>query len=79
VEANRGSSRHAGTVTTSVMYIDDEDALAYLMTRVLGSPGYRVSGFTDAQHALRVLRERPGDFDVVVEEMAGVLAKVLEH
>lgn len=53
-----------------VMYIDDEDSLVYLMTRVLGKSGYRVTGFTDSQQALRALRQRPGEFDVVVTDLS---------
>lgn len=53
-----------------VMYIDDEDSLVYLMTRVLQKSGYRVTGFTDAQQALQALRERPAEFDVVVTDLS---------
>ncbi|WP_129644756.1 hybrid sensor histidine kinase/response regulator [Peristeroidobacter agariperforans] len=53
-----------------VMYIDDEDALVYLMTRVLQKCGYRVTGFTDAEQALQALRERPAEFDVVVTDLS---------
>ena len=53
-----------------VMYIDDEDALVYLMTRMLQKSGYRVTGFTDAEQALQVLREQPGEFDVIVTDLS---------
>jgi CheY-like chemotaxis protein len=53
-----------------VMYIDDEEALVYLMTRVLEKSGYRVTGFNDAEKALQALRERPQDFDVVVTDLS---------
>ncbi|GFE84760.1 hypothetical protein GCM10011487_67600 [Steroidobacter agaridevorans] len=53
-----------------VMYIDDEDSLVYLMTRVLQKSGYRVTGFTDAQQALQALQERPAEFDVVVTDLS---------
>jgi PAS domain S-box-containing protein len=53
-----------------VMYIDDEESLVYLVTRMLQKSGYRVTGFTDAEHALRVLRERPGEFDVIVTDLS---------
>lgn len=53
-----------------VMYIDDEEALVYLMTRVLQKSGYQVAGFSDAEQALQALRERPRDFDVVVTDLS---------
>lgn len=53
-----------------VMYIDDEDALVYLMTRVLQKSGYQVTGFTDAEQALQVLRQRPEEFDVIVTDLS---------
>jgi PAS domain S-box-containing protein len=53
-----------------VMYIDDEEALVYLMTRVLQKSGYRVTGFSDAEQALGALRDRPGDFDVIVTDLS---------
>ncbi|MDY6944609.1 MAG: ATP-binding protein [Pseudomonadota bacterium] len=53
-----------------VMYIDDEEALVYLMTRVLQKSGYRVTGFSDAEQALEALRDRPGEFDVIVTDLS---------
>jgi CheY-like chemotaxis protein len=53
-----------------VMYIDDEDSLVYLMTRVLQKSGYQVTGFNDAQQALQALRERPQEFDVIVTDLS---------
>lgn len=53
-----------------VMYIDDEDALVYLITRMLQKSGYRVTGFTDAEQALQALRERPEAFDVIVTDLS---------
>jgi CheY-like chemotaxis protein len=52
------------------MYIDDEEALVYLMTRVLERSDYRVAGFSDAEQALRALREGPQNFDVVVTDLS---------
>jgi CheY-like chemotaxis protein len=52
------------------MYIDDEDSLVYLMIRMLQKSGYQVTGFTDAEQALQVLRERPSAFDVIVTDLS---------
>lgn len=53
-----------------VMYIDDEEALVYLMTRVLQKSGYQVTGFSDAEQALQTLRDRPREFDVIVTDLS---------
>lgn len=53
-----------------VMYIDDEEALVFLMSRVLQSAGYHVTGFSNPEQALQVLHERAKDFDVVVTDLS---------
>ena len=53
-----------------VLFVDDEEALVYLGTRKLEHFGYRVTGFTDPETALREFRGRPGDFDVVVADVS---------
>lgn len=53
-----------------VMYIDDEEALVFLMSRVLQKSGYDVTGFSEAEKALQVLQERPNDFDVIVTDLS---------
>ncbi|HET6931376.1 MAG TPA: PAS domain S-box protein [Candidatus Acidoferrum sp.] len=53
-----------------ILYVDDEEALVFLATRLLERRGYRVSGFTDAANALKLFRERPGDFDAVVTDLS---------
>ena len=53
-----------------ILYVDDEEALVYLATRKLEHLGYKVSGFTDAESALREFRLRPGDFDLVVTDVS---------
>jgi CheY-like chemotaxis protein len=52
------------------MYVDDEEALVFLMTRMLTRSGYRVTGFIDPAEALQTLRQAPQDFDVVVTDVA---------
>jgi CheY-like chemotaxis protein len=53
-----------------VLYVDDEEALIFLMARALGRLGYKVSGYSDPQEALQEFRSRPGDFDVVVTDFS---------
>lgn len=56
-----GGGRH-------VLYLDDEEALVFLASRLLGRRGYRVSGFTRAEEALAAMREDPRQFDLVVTD-----------
>lgn len=74
VEARRAQGELSEVQTPGrgrrVMYIDDEEALVYLMTRVLQRSGYQVTGFSDAEQALRALRDRPRDFDVIVTDLS---------
>jgi PAS domain S-box-containing protein len=53
-----------------VLYVDDEEALVFLATRVLKRLGYRVTGYASAAQALDDFRQRPGHFDVVVSDIA---------
>lgn len=64
------ASTVAGGRGRSVLYVDDEEALVYLASRVLTRFGYRVTGYSDAVKALHDFRAHPGDFDVVVSDVA---------
>ena len=57
----QGEGRH-------ILYVDDDEAIVFLMTRLLLRQGYRVSGHTDAQAALAAVRADPGGFDLVVTD-----------
>jgi CheY-like chemotaxis protein len=54
----------------SVLYVDDEESLVYLVTRVLERLGYYVTGFTDAGQALARFRANPDAYQVVVTDLA---------
>jgi two-component system cell cycle sensor histidine kinase/response regulator CckA len=51
-----------------VMYVDDDQALAFLVERVLVRRGFKVSVYMDPQAALAALRDNPGDFDLLVTD-----------
>lgn len=53
-----------------VMYVDDEEALVFLMERALSKMGYRVSGFSDPTIALNAFRKQPHEFDVIVTDLS---------
>jgi PAS domain S-box-containing protein len=60
-ELQRGQGQH-------VLYLDDDDALVLLVTRMLQRLGYRVSGYVSATEALEAVRADPGQFDLVVTD-----------
>ena len=51
-----------------VMYVDDDQALVFLVQRLLRRRGYEVSGFTDPHEAAAVLRADPQKFDLLVTD-----------
>jgi PAS domain S-box-containing protein len=57
-----GNGRH-------VLYLDDEEQLVFLVTRMLERLGYVVSGYTRAEEALAAVRADPSQFDLVVTDL----------
>nr|WP_232834418.1 PAS domain-containing sensor histidine kinase [Rhodoferax ferrireducens] len=51
-----------------VMYVDDDEALVFLVDRTLTRRGFEVSTFTDPRLAVAALRAHPLDFDLVVTD-----------
>jgi two-component system, cell cycle sensor histidine kinase and response regulator CckA len=51
-----------------VMYIDDDQALVFLIERALGRRGFRVSTFTEPELALQALRANPQAYDLLVTD-----------
>ena len=51
-----------------VLYVDDDQALVFLVTRVLQRKGFKVTTFTDPQAALAALEANPADFDLLVTD-----------
>jgi len=76
--APHGLGRH-------VLYVDDDESIVFLITRLLERQGYRVSGYTDAQAALAAVRAQPDAFDLAVTDynmpvMSGLeLARALKQ
>ncbi|MEP7121872.1 MAG: response regulator [Byssovorax sp.] len=52
-----------------VLLVDDEQAIARSLARILERFGYRVTFRTDAADALAVVRERPESFDLVITDL----------
>ena len=51
-----------------VMYVDDDQALVFLVQRLLHRRGYEVSGFTDPHEATAALRAAPQRYDLLVTD-----------
>jgi CheY-like chemotaxis protein/copper chaperone CopZ len=58
---DEGAGRH-------ILYLDDEEALVFLVKRLLGRRGYRVSGYSNQSEALAALSAAPDSFDMVVTD-----------
>ena len=54
----------------SVLYVDDEESLVYLVTRVLERLGYRVDGYTDPCEALKAFQAYPAGYQAVVTDLS---------
>ncbi|MFT4241623.1 MAG: ATP-binding protein [Acidovorax sp.] len=59
--AAEGRKRH-------VMYVDDDQALVFLVQRLLRRRGYEVSGYTDPHEATAALRAAPQAYDLLVTD-----------
>ena len=51
-----------------ILYIDDDEALVFLVQRLMARRDCRISGYTSQQEALNVLRTNPAAFDLVVTD-----------
>ena len=51
-----------------ILYIDDDEALVFLVQRLLERYDFRVSGHTNQRNALDALRKDPAGFDLVVTD-----------
>ena len=60
--------RDASARKHHVMYVDDDEALVFLVQRLLRRRGYEVSGFTDPHQATAALRAAPGAYDLLVTD-----------
>lgn len=58
----RGANQH-------VLYVDDEEPLVVLVTRILERNGYRCSATTDPRQALEWVEKDPEAFDLVLTDM----------
>ncbi len=62
-KSRRGRGEH-------IMYVDDEEALVAVMSRLLPRIGYRCTGYSDPRAALEAFRAAPQGFDAIVTDLA---------
>ena len=53
-----------------VLFVDDEESLVFLMTKMLQRLGYQVTGCTSPEEALEMFRSDPRNFDIVVSDLS---------
>jgi PAS domain S-box-containing protein len=53
-----------------ILYVDDDDALVFMMTRMLRRLNYEVVGFQHSREALKAFRANPNGFDLVITDMS---------
>jgi two-component system cell cycle sensor histidine kinase/response regulator CckA len=53
-----------------ILYLDDEEPLVFLVTRMLKRLGYEPHGFTKAEQALESFRNNPGKFSLVLTDLS---------
>jgi len=53
-----------------ILYLDDEEPLVFVMTRMLSHLGHQVSGFTRASEALAAFSAAPSGFDLVLSDLS---------
>ena len=52
-----------------ILYVDDEEPLVFLATRMLRRMGFQVEGFTDPSEALREFKSDPQKWDMVITDL----------
>jgi CheY-like chemotaxis protein len=53
-----------------ILYLDDEEPLVFLVTRLLRRLGYEPLGFTEPEQALAAFKSNPGEFVLVLTDLS---------
>ena len=56
--------------TERVLLVDDEPQIVEMTSQILERFGYKVFGFTESTKAIEAFQANPGEFDVVITDMA---------
>lgn len=68
VPAQAPKTRSGPAQGAHILYVDDDEMVAFLMERLLRREGYRVTVFTDALLALAAVRDHAQPFDLVITD-----------
>ena len=68
-ERNEPRTERAATGQVGILYVDDDDSLVFLATRLLRRSGFDVEASRAAEDALTQLRSDPTRFDLLVTDM----------
>jgi len=58
----------AGGEGRHIIYVDDDESIIFLMTRLLQRKGYRVSGYTNPRAAVAAMRADSRQFDLAITD-----------
>jgi DNA-binding NtrC family response regulator len=53
-----------------VLYLDDEEPLVFLVTRLLNRLGYEACGFTAVMEALAAFKSDPGRYKLILSDLS---------
>lgn len=67
-ETTRPARPWGDAAAPHVLYVDDDEAITFLVRRLLERDGYRVSAFTDPHDALDALRNGPPDVALCITD-----------
>ena len=67
-ESTRPARPWGDAAAPHVLYVDDDEAITFLVRRLLERDGYRVSAYTDAHDALDALRHGPLDVALCITD-----------
>jgi PAS domain S-box-containing protein len=67
---SRPKQTHEQGYGEHILYVDDEVVIAQLMTTILQRMNYRVTCFTDPEHALRAFQKDPTAYQAVITDLS---------
>ena len=56
------------TGTEKILFLDDEEMLADIWSKMISEYGYQVTTITDSANALKLFKENPAQFDLIISD-----------
>ena len=69
-QIEKGVPKDLARGTERILFVDDETSLVKMVTQMLERQGYKVEGKTSSKEALKLFREGPDNFDLIITDMA---------